>query len=285
MSRLRRSLRLARAASLLPVVAVAAATTPPVSAQELSFDRYRAEIEPIFYADRGGYGPGRSACVTCHVRSGTPLKLQPLHETEDGGVYWTEAESRRNFAVVARLISPGEPRQSRLLRKPLAVPAGGVSFHVGGKFFESRDDPEWRQMASWVEEARTLPGSIATAQAPELDFGFFRECVQRIFLDKRAGNVECIHCHGSGSRNFARAIPEEREYWDEEESRRNFSVLRRYIEPGEPLMSRFLTHPLNPDEGGDHYHSGGRRWDSQADPEWRMLAAWVRGEGPECLTY
>jgi hypothetical protein len=275
-----------RATALLPLVGVLTGLfPPPAAAQELSFERYRTEIEPIFYADRGGYGPGRSACVTCHVGSSTPLKLQPLQESADGGVYWTEDQSRVNFAVVARLVTPGAPRQSRLLRKPLSVPAGGVSFHVGGKFFESRDDPEWRAMASWVEDAQSLPASVVVREAPELDFGFFRECVQRIFLDKREGNVECVHCHGGGARNFARTLPVGREYWDEDESRRNFSVLRRYIEPGEPLMSRFLTHPLDPDEGGDHYHSGGRRWTSQADPEWQMLAAWVRGEGPECLAY
>ncbi|WP_419937811.1 hypothetical protein [Candidatus Palauibacter sp.] len=34
---------------------------------------------------------------------------------------------------------------------------------------------------------------------------------------------------------------------------------------------------------GDYFHGGPRRWDSTDDPEWRMLAAWVRGETPECV--
>jgi len=109
--------------------------------------------------------------------------------------------------------------------------------------------------------------------------------VQRIFIDKREDRMECVHCHGGGARGFARAIPEGRDYWNLEESERNFEILRRYIEPGFPLMSRFLTHPLAPAAGGDHYHSGGRRWPAQSDPEWQMLAAWVRGEGPQCLNY
>lgn len=255
---------------------------PSEGQEPLSFERYRAEVEPIFYAARGGYGPGRSPCVTCHVLSGTPLKLQPLEEDAQGGVFWSEERSRRNFEVVSRLVVPGHPERSRLLRKALAVPAGGVSFHVGGKFFPSKDDPEWRRMAAWVEAADPLP-EADLEDPPRLDRAFFRTCVQRIFLDKREGNVECVHCHGSGSRGFAQTLPEGRDYWDEDESRQNFAILRRYVEPGYPLMSRFLTHPLAPDAGGDHYHSGGRRWASRDDPEWQMLAAWVRGEDPECL--
>ena len=27
------------------------------------------------------------------------------------------------------------------------------------------------------------------------------------------------------------------------------------------------------------------RWLSQDEPEWQMLAAWVRGEEPRCLSY
>ena len=67
------------------------------SAQEpLSFERYRNEIEPIFLAPRGGHGPGMSPCVTCHARNGTPLKLESLQENDDGSVFWTEEQSRRN---------------------------------------------------------------------------------------------------------------------------------------------------------------------------------------------
>ena len=50
------------------------------------------------------------------------------------------------------------------------------------------------------------------------------------------------------------------------------------IEPGRPTQSRLLMHPLHLDAGGDYVHNGVRRWLSQDDPEWRMLAAWVRGE-------
>ena len=39
-----------------------------------------------------------------------------------------------------------------------------------------------------------------------------------------------------------------------------------------------LVHPLDEKAGGDFFHNGGKHWTSQNDPEWRTLAAWVRGE-------
>ena len=277
---------------LLVSIAFAASTLSfaPVSSsgqQALSFEQYRARVEPIFIAPRGGHGPGMSPCATCHVHSGTPLKLQPLQESEGGGgrVFWSEAQSRMNFEVVSRLVVPGQPERSRLLLKALAVRAGGAPFHVGGKFFESQADPEWRIMADWVRAADISPDlTAAETTPPPLDFEFFQTCVQQIFLNKREGRMECVHCHGGGIRGFARTLPEGA-FWGLEESRRNFEVLRRYVEPGYPLRSRFLTHPLAPEAGGDDFHSGGRRWFSQDDPEWQMLAAWVRGEDTTCLSY
>jgi mono/diheme cytochrome c family protein len=262
------------------------APAPPAAQAALDFQFYRAHVEPIFIKPRRGYGPGLSPCATCHVHNGSPLKLQPLQEGEGGRVFWSEEQSRRNFEVASRLVVPGRPEQSRLLRKPLAVAAGGAPFHVGGKFWSTQDDPEWRTIAEWVRAASAADVAAGAAAAmPTLDFDFFRTCVQRIFLNKRPGLVQCVHCHNVEPRNFAAEIPEGRNFWNLEESRQNFAVLQRYIEPGFPLMSRFLTHPLAPEAGGDHFHAGGRRWPSQDDPEWRMLAAWVRGEATTCLSY
>ncbi|WP_419935247.1 integrase [Candidatus Palauibacter sp.] len=35
--------------------------------------------------------------------------------------------------------------------------------------------------------------------------------------------------------------------------------------------------------GGDYFHGGPRRWTSMDNPEWQMLADWVRGQTPECV--
>jgi len=260
---------------------VAAMSQQPLST--LDYNVYKERVEPILLRDRGGYGPGLSACVSCHIQSGTPMRLQPLEEDASGGVYWTESQSRMNFDVVSGLVTPGQPEESRLLLAPLELSAGGSSFHIGGKFWGSQDEADWQTLAAWVSAADSLPGTAATA--PEVDFDFFRTCVQRIFQDREqvTDRMECAACHGSGVRGFAQDLPDGREFWNEQESRENFELLSRFIEPGDPLGSRFLTHPLDSHDGGDNYHSGGRRWYTQDDPEWQMLAAWVNGETPACV--
>lgn len=262
-----------------------ASSAPQLVVDDLDFEFYRDQVEPILLRDRGGFGPGSAACAACHTHANTPLKLQPLQIDSEGESFWTERQSLLNFVVVSGLVTPGQPERSRLLREPLAADAGGSDFHVGGKFWESQDDPDWQVLADWVRTAdATAPSATADAVfVPSFDF--FQSCVQRIFLDREeaADRMECTACHGDGSRAFAQTLPEGREYWNEEESRENFNIAMRYVEPGFPLRSRLLTHPLDYRAGGDGYHSGGRRWLTQEDPEWQMLADWVRGRTPACV--
>ena len=268
------------------VDAVAAATG-------LDFEFYVANVEPIFTTLRGGFAldnPGGPSCVMCHTwQTNAPLKLQPLEEGPDGETFWTEEQSRRNFVEVARLVTSGDPDNSRLLKAPLSVTAGGRALHTGGTFWASKDEPEWQAMAEWVRTASPSAGGEAqageavageaTAGAPStLDFEFFQSCVQRIFVTTTPGALPCTECHGGGAAGFAGPIGDGRDFWNEAESRRNFGVLMRLIEPGEPTRSRFLMHPLRYEAGGDYTHNGPRRWSSMDDPEWQMLAAWVRGE-------
>ena len=72
-------------------------------------------------------------------------------------------------------------------------------------------------------------------------------------------------------------LPPGRTMWNDEESRRNFEVVRDLVVPGNPLASRLLMMPLAGEAGGDTFHPGGKHWTSRDDPEWQILAAWVRG--------
>jgi hypothetical protein len=47
-------------------------------------------------------------------------------------------------------VNPGDPATSRLLQQPLAPEAGGNVFHSGGRQFASKDDPNWKILADWV---------------------------------------------------------------------------------------------------------------------------------------
>jgi hypothetical protein len=51
-----------------------------------------------------------------------------------------------------------------------------------------------------------------------------------------------------------------------------------FVVPGEPLQSKMLLHPLAKKAGGDNFHAGGKHFQSQSDPEWQTLAAWVLGQ-------
>lgn len=115
---------------------------------------------------------------------------------------------------------------------------------------------------------------------PEVDYEFFRSCVQPIFVNPIENAMPCAECH---SGEFA-VEPPENSYWTEAQSRQAFNDLVYLIDPGRPDSSRFLHKPLHPDAGGDLMHNGGRRWFSKDDPERVALEDWINGNasGSQC---
>ncbi len=114
----------------------------------------------------------------------------------------------------------------------------------------------------------------SAASAQTLDYQFFRDRVQPIFLAKRSGHARCVSCHEHGSPGLEPLAPGA-ETWTEEQSRKNFAVWKLFVKPGDPAHSRMLLHPLAESAGGDRFHAGGKHWASQSDPEWQTLAEWV----------
>jgi hypothetical protein len=115
------------------------------------------------------------------------------------------------------------------------------------------------------------------AASGSLNFEFFKTKVQPIFLAKRPGHARCIACHGSGTPLRLQPLSPGSTTWTEEESRKNFEVMRRVAVPGN-LNSRLLIHPLDEAAGGDFFHNGGKHWKSQSDPEWQTLKAFILGQ-------
>ena len=117
------------------------------------------------------------------------------------------------------------------------------------------------------------------AQPATLDFEIYKANVEPIFLEKRAGFTRCVVCHSDGGQvGFLEELSSGATTWTEEQSRSNFEAVSALVTPGDPLASRLLMHPLEPDAGGDEFHNGGRQFASQDDPQFKTIAAWVRGD-------
>jgi hypothetical protein len=120
--------------------------------------------------------------------------------------------------------------------------------------------------------------AIVPRAAPSLDYQFFTQRVEPVFLKKRAGHTRCYVCHSESNNAFRlEKLAPGASSWSEEQSRRNFENASTLVNPGDPATSRLLLQPLAPEGGGNAFHSGGRQFASKSDPDWKILAQWVDG--------
>ena len=142
-------------AALMPVAKTVAAPAPQDAkpTPTLDYEFFKARVEPIFLKNR----PGHARCYTCHLLGPAPKYLVRLFP---GATTWTEEQSRQIFENVSKLINMDDPMKSRFLIHPLSPLAGGdIEFvHTGGRQFESKDDPDWKNMAAWAS-GQTLAGA------------------------------------------------------------------------------------------------------------------------------
>ncbi len=119
--------------------------------------------------------------------------------------------------------------------------------------------------------------AASVQEQTSLSYEEYRSRIEPVFLKKRQGNVRCHDCHSTLATRFRLQpfLPGDSS-WTEEQSRQNFEVVSHLVTPQDPLKSRLLLHPLAQEAGGDPMHAGGKFWGSQNDPEWQMIADWVR---------
>ena len=117
----------------------------------LDYEYYKNRVEPVFLNKRDGH----ARCFVCHSDANNAFRLQKMSGKNHT---WTDEESRKNFALVSALVTPGNPDKSHLLMYPLAPEAGGSIYHSGGRQFRSKDAAEWKTIAAWVNGAKLNPG-------------------------------------------------------------------------------------------------------------------------------
>jgi hypothetical protein len=125
-----------------------AAASSAEAQTQLDYEFFKTRVEPIFLKRRSDE---HVRCYVCHQmmrHGGGPLSLEMLPQAAS---FWTEAQSRKNFETVSKLVVPGNPSLSLFLRMPMAPEAGGLAdTHQGGRQFANEDDPDWKLMKAWV---------------------------------------------------------------------------------------------------------------------------------------
>jgi hypothetical protein len=122
--------------------------------------------------------------------------------------------------------------------------------------------------------------SLSAAQsqsAPSLDYEFFKTKVEPVFLTKRDGHTRCMYCHTQNNAPFHLVkLSPGATTWTEAQSRQNFQLIQKVAIPG-VVDSPIIKHPLAGQAGGDPHHGGGDQFESQNDPAWQTLKAFVMG--------
>jgi hypothetical protein len=145
-----------------PLVAVGLVTLcvgAQTAAPTLDFEYFKTKVEPIFLEKREGH----ARCYVCHAEGSRAAFSQfHLEKIPEGATFWTDAQSRSNFDVVMKLLVPGDALKSHFVMHTLNKTEGGDFLHQGGRQFLSKDDPDWKILAAWVNGAKVGDASSTT---------------------------------------------------------------------------------------------------------------------------
>src|SRR5262245_59214523 len=125
------------------LAAAAGSSIASRAAPALDYEVFKLRVQPIFLQKRDGH----TRCYVCHAESNNAFRLERM---SDGASIGSAEPQRKNLEMASILGNPGDPATSRLLQQPLAPEAGGNVFHSGGRQFASKDDPNWKILADWV---------------------------------------------------------------------------------------------------------------------------------------
>jgi hypothetical protein len=100
--------------------------------------------------------------------------------------------------------------------------------------------------AAWTQAAPQPPAASSSA----LDFDTFKTKIEPLFLEKRPGHARCVVCHSTGTAFRLQPLVRGQGTWTDEQSRKNFEMVTRFVLPGVPSKSRLLVMPLAHEAGG-----------------------------------
>jgi YVTN family beta-propeller protein len=124
----------------------------------------------------------------------------------------------------------------------------------------------------------TAQATSPSAPSVVVSYEFFKTRVEPIFLKQRGEHARCYGCHILSNRIFhLETLSPGSTDWTDEQSHKNFQSAQEVVNSEDSMASKLLLHPLAPEAGGDPFHSGGRQFASQNDPDWLAMAEWVRG--------
>ncbi len=129
--------------AFLCVGRAADAADPPSPTPDFAF--FTERIEPVVL----------TVCAQCHAGKGHGQYALIVHAE---GAPFPEAERRKNYETILKLLVPGKPEQSKFLLKPLAVKDGGVLHEGGDRIFKGT--PTYR---AWVDFIDGVKGTAAPA--------------------------------------------------------------------------------------------------------------------------
>ena len=145
---------------------------PSASRPSLDYEFFKTQVEPIFLKKRW---PDHARCYVCHEVSrhgGGPLSLERL---SPGTSFWTEEQSRANFQIVSKLVTPGNPLTSMLLLMPLAPEVGGIADTIreGGNLHPrtTRTGRSWRHGCAGKKPEAPPRGSGEIRTCPQKRLG------------------------------------------------------------------------------------------------------------------
>ena len=193
---------------------------------EPDFGFFREKIEPVL----------QSVCSQCHAGKG---QGQFAMIARPPGAPIPEAESRRNFQTVSKLVVAGKPTESKFLLKPLSERDGGVKHGGNARIFKGT--PAYRAWVDFINGTKGSSSSAAPSRPPvagQPDFGYFLARIEPVLLGT------CAQCHAApGKGQFSLVVHTAGARFPLDDHRKNFETVVRLLVPGKPDDSRFLQKP------------------------------------------